>query len=314
MKNKLYLIFVLFTAALFIIGCSDDDNMTEPTVEPKDPNTAEVVSVDRFSAGAGVLFVRNGSNGLPAANQPINFDQGPFITQGLGPDGQVVKYYNFDVLSATPAPIFVLFKEGSDTPVDGQLNIIDVIPGDVGYNDFWHVHKVTVPNSYVANTVASAAEVNSFGYNIEATNILVNCPVVPEGSTANLKFGGGASVLVKGWYKDKVVFYFSFEEKALTTSPSNPVVPLSPIYVTFNINPDQPGGGPGSGFVTEPGSVQTHNVVETIPSDSDYSPLWSVNVYNNTDFANVSNLATAMSANILAQGVALVNCPIVSVQ
>lgn len=315
MRNKLYSFILLVLGAAIIIGCSSDDkNVTEPTSEPKDPNTADVVSVDRFSSDFGTLFVRDGSNGLPAANAPINFDQIPFITQGLGPDGQVVKYYNFDVLSTVPAPIFVLFKEGSDTPVDGQLNIIDVIPGDAGYNDFWHVHKVTVPSDYKANTLTNVADVMDSGYDITATNILVNCPVVPEGSTANLKYGGGSSVLVKGWYKDKVVFYFSFEEKDLTTNPSNPVVPIDPIYVTFNINPDQPGGGPGSGFVTESGSAQTHNVVESIPTDSDYSPLWTVNVYDNSDFGNVSNITTAKSANILAQGVALVNCPIVSVQ
>lgn len=315
MRNRVYLFILVFITAAVFVGCSDDDDgMTEPTVEPKDPNTAEVVSVDRFSADVGALFVRDGSNGLPAANAPINFDQGPFITQGFGPDGHVVKYYNFDVMSTIPAPIFVLFKDGSDMPVDGQLNVIDVIPGDAGYNDFWHVHKVIVPADYEANTITNVADVQSSGYTIEPTNILVNCPVVPEGSTANLKYGGGASALIRGWYKDKVVFYFSFEEKMLTTDPSNPVVPIDPIYVTFNINPDQPNGGPPSGFVTEMGSAQTHNVVESIPTDSDYSPLWSVNVYNNEDFDMVNNIETAKSANILAEGVALVNCPIVSVQ
>ena len=31
-------------------------------------------------------------------------------------------------------------------------------------------------------------------------------------------------------------------------------MPLSPIYVTFNLNPGAPNGGPGSGFKTEPDS------------------------------------------------------------
>ena len=34
---------------------------------------------------------------LPAANAPVNFDQGPFITKGFTPTGQSVEYYNFDV-------------------------------------------------------------------------------------------------------------------------------------------------------------------------------------------------------------------------
>ena len=52
-------------------------------------------------------------NGLPAANAAVNFDQAPFITKGKGPTGQNVEYYNFDVQPVNPAPIYVLFKEGS---------------------------------------------------------------------------------------------------------------------------------------------------------------------------------------------------------
>jgi hypothetical protein len=314
MKAKTKILLMVLMTIFF--ACNTDDDIMLPT--PNDPNTAEKVSVDRFSPAAGHLFLRNETNGLPGANEAINFDQGPFITQGLGPDGQLVKYYNFDVLPTMSAPIFVLFKEGEDMPVPGQLNIIDVIPGDANYNDFWHVHKVTVPNYYVANTVASVQEIMDMGYPIVQTDMLVNCPVVPEGSTASLRFNSSEPTgLIKGWYKEKVVFYFTFEEKMLTATPTtsgHPEVPISEILVTFNINPDQPNGGPDSGFLMESGSLQTHNVVQTIPTDSDYSPLWDVDVYDNVDFGNVNNWATATSSNILAVGVALVNCPVVSVQ
>jgi len=113
------------------------------------------------------------------------------------------------------------------------------------------------------------------------------------------------------------VFYFSFEEKELivTLPPAgHPTVPLSPIYVAFNVNPALPGGGPPSGFKTETGSLQTHNVAATLPSDASYSPFWLVNIYDNAEFDNVSNLSTAQSATILASGAANVNCPIVAVQ
>jgi hypothetical protein len=313
MKYAYKLAMIFFIAFGLFTACDSNDGPTESRPMAKNPDTAKKVSVDRFSMQAGTLFVRDANNSLPGPNEPINMDEGPFITKGLGPNGQPVEYYNFDVLPTTPAPIFVLFKSGADMPVDGQLNIIDDIPGESDYNDFWHVHKVTVPDDYVANSITSYEGVMSSGYPVEATNLIVNCPVVPEGSTANKKFGGGASQLIRGWYKDMVVFYFSFEEKTLTTDPNNPMVPVSPIYVTFNINPDQPGGGPASGFVMEMNSLQTHNVVATIPTDMSYSPLWFVNVYNNSDFNNVSNLSSAASANILASGVALVNCPIVSV-
>lgn len=312
MKHYKKLTLMLLALSMVFVQCSkDDDNEPEPMTEtPKDPNTAAKVSVDRFSATAGNLFVRDGSNGLPAANAAIDFDVAPFITKGLSPAGSVVEYYNFDVMPTSPAPIYVLFKAGSSTPVDGQLNIINKIPGESGYNDFWLVNKVEVPADYVANTVTSLAEIQTKGYTITPTTMVVNCPVVPEGSTATKRIGGGGKGLVRGWYKGMVCFYFSFEEKALTTVSG--AVPTSPIYVSFNINPGMTGGGPPSGFMTEMGNMQTHNVVATIPSDADYSPLWSVNVYDNADFDNVMDLTTAQSATILANGVAIVNCPIVT--
>ena len=279
-----------------------------PEIMELDLDSIERAVIDRFSEAAGTLMIRDGSGALPGPNEPIDFDQPPFITQGLGPDGQVVQYYNFDVQSVVPAPIWVLFREGEDHPVEGQLNIIDVIPGDEGYNDFWAVTKVTVPADYVANSVRSMAGIMEADYATETTDIIVNCPVVPRGSTAMLRVGGGSNALVTGWYKDKVVYYFSFEEKML----SGATVPLSPIYVTFNVNP--PAGGPATGFMTEEDGVQTHNVVATIPSDDDYSPLWLVSVYHNADFDAVSDLASAEAANILAAGVAAVNCPVVSVE
>ncbi|MBD3289750.1 DNRLRE domain-containing protein, partial [candidate division KSB1 bacterium] len=99
----------------------------------------ETAVIDRFSEDAGNLFVRDDTNGLPGPNEPIDFDMAPFITKGLGPNGEFISYYNFDVQPTVPAPIYVLFREGEDAPVAGQMNIIDVVPGDEGYNDFWHV-------------------------------------------------------------------------------------------------------------------------------------------------------------------------------
>jgi hypothetical protein len=278
-----------------------------------DPDTAQAVSIDRFSMEAGHLMIRDETNGLPGPNEPIDFDVEPFITKGLGPSGELIAYYNFDVQPTEPAPIFVLFREGEESPVEGQLNIIDDIPGDSDYNDFWEVQKVTVPMNYVANTVTSYTQIMDAGYPIEETIILVNCPVVPEGSSARLRLGDESPELTRGWYRGMIVHYFNFTEKALMVNESD-MVPTSPIYVTFNINPDMEGGGPGSGFVTDPATARTHNVTATLPDDESYSPLWWVSVYDNADFDHVSDLASASTANILASGVANVNCPVVLVE
>lgn len=273
----------------------------------KDINAAEKVSVDRFSAAAATLMVRTASNGLPAANSPVNFDNQPFITTGLDRAGAIVRYYNFDVQSTSPDEIYVLFKNGATGPLAGQNNIINSIPGDAEYNDFWIVNKVTVPDNYVPNSLTSEAEILATGYNIERTNNIVNCPVVPFGSTASRSFTSGtASSLTLGWYKGKAVAYFNFGEAALTATATGKV-PVSPIYVMFNDNT----AGPASGFKTEAANPQqTHNVLATIPGDGGYSPLWDVRVIDNMHFSMVMNLPSATSVPSAMAG-ATVNCPVV---
>ncbi|MFC6953552.1 hypothetical protein [Halorubellus litoreus] len=288
---------------------TEDDDMG---MEPMDPDAAERVAVDRFSDDAGTLLKRSANPDLPGPDEPVDFDQKPFWHQGLGPDGETVQYYHFDVHPLAPAPIYVLFREGEDEPVADQLNVVGVKPGDDGYNDFWQVHRVTVPEDYAANAITSVDAIDAGDYPVEATSTLVNCPVVPEGSTAEKHVGDGDTGLTRGWYDGKVLSYFTFTEAPLEVA--NEIVPLSPIYVTFNTNPGEDGGGPQSGFVTEDGSPQNHNVVASLPGDDDYSPFWLVNVYDNADFESVSDLASAKDAELLAQGTANVNCPLVTVE
>jgi hypothetical protein len=283
------------------------------TMMAMDPMKSEHAVIDRFSSLAGHLQMRDSMNHLPGANRPVDFDVPPFVTTGLGPHGEVVMYYNFDVQSTTPAPIYVLFRKGDSQPVAGQLNIVDVIPGDTGYNDFWQVTKVTVPADYVANSVGSLKAIKDAGYPIEPTDTLVNCPIVPDGSTAIHRLSGNDTGLHNGWYRNKVVSYFNFSEAPLKVTADG-LVPVSPIYVSFNVNPGDPNGGPPSGFKMVMGSMQTHNVVSTLPGDMEYSPLWLVNPYDNMAFGSVMNLDTAMSSKVLARGVATVNCPVYSIE
>jgi hypothetical protein len=135
-------------------------------------------------------------------------------------------------------------------------------------------------------------------------------PVVPDKSSAKARLKGESAALQRAWYQGQVAKFFSFDEAPL--SGSN--VPLSPIYVTFNVNPDQPNGGPGSGFKAEPNSEQTHNVPATLPGDAGYSPLWLVAVYDNANWPEVKDLKTALRAKVLAPAAATVNCPIVFIE
>ncbi len=313
---------VFAAAALGLAGCATsggamaDTGMmkTAPmksTMMAMDPMKSEHVVIDRFGMMAH-LQMRDAMNALPGPNQPVDFDKPPFFTTGLGPKGEVVMYYNFDVQSTTPAQIYVLYREGEMSPVAGQLDIVDVIPGDPGYNDFWQVNKVTVPDDYTANTVGSLQAIRDAGYTVEQTPTLVNCPIVPDGSTAMHRLSGNDSGLHMGWYRNKVVTYFTFSEAPLAVNADGKV-PVSPIYVAFNVNPGMAGGGPASGFRMVAGTAQTHNVLATLPGDMHYSPLWSVQAYDTMDFDKVMNLSSAMSSMAEAAGAATVNCPVFSV-
>jgi hypothetical protein len=311
MKTKNVMLVMLFGILATACSNSDPAPAPTPTIVSKDINTAEKVSVDRFSDMAGKLFKRSESPSLPAVNASISFDNGPFITTGLDKSGAVVKYYNFDVQTTTPDDIYVFFKTDG-TPVAGQNNVIPTIPGDKGYNDFWIVNKVIVPSGYVPNSLTSEAEILDSKYPITKTDIIVNCPVVPFGSTA-AKSGvaGTASKLTLGWYNGKAVSYFEFNEASYTATASG-MVKTSPIYVMFNIDPldTNPASGPASGFKAETGSMQTHNVLATLPADASYSPLWSVQVIGNANFTSVKDLATATALTSM-EAKANVNCPIV---
>src|SRR5262245_46383699 len=105
MKKIFSKVSVILGVIFILASCKK--NSSNPTPVPKDPTTADQAFIDRFSSTAGHLQVRTATNGLPAANAPVNFDQGPFITQGLSPSGAVVQYYNFDVQPVMPAPIYV---------------------------------------------------------------------------------------------------------------------------------------------------------------------------------------------------------------
>ena len=62
-----------YLAILAIAGCSDSESMNAAV--PKDPTTAEKVSVDRFTDQAAMLQRRSAAATLPGPNQAVDFDQ-----------------------------------------------------------------------------------------------------------------------------------------------------------------------------------------------------------------------------------------------
>jgi hypothetical protein len=301
---------------LGVSSCGSSSEAGDDFPKPLDPDNASIAEVDRFSEAAATIFKRAENAALPASGEPVDFDEVPFVTLGFGPAGEHIRYYHFDVRDEHPAPMYVLIRDDTNTAVPGQLPIVDVLPGSDGYNDFFRIHHVKVPASYRPNALTSLEQIRSLGLETIATDQVVNRPIVPEGSSAALRLADQESAPRRLWYRGEVAFAFAFEDRVLTSTAIDGtlLVGLSTIFVTFNVNPDQPGGGPCSGVMTETDTGQSHNVVAAMPPDPEYSPLWNVFAYDNADFDTVYDLDTAQAATIVP-GVAApnVNCPIVEI-
>jgi hypothetical protein len=219
--------------------------------------------------------------------------------------GRAVEYYDFGAntplagdTGVASAPIFVFIHgmnaDGSPDFVEGQHNVVDVVPGEPGYSDLWLVTLVTVPEDYVPDSITSLQEIEDAGYETTATDIFVNCPIVPEGSTLE-----GGKQLVQGWHDGEEVYYPDFG--------ANPPA-VAPIWVLIHgMNAD---GTPD--FVEG-----QHNIIDTMPGDTDYTAFWRVNLVTVPGDYEANSLRSA--ADVLSAGYEInqtdmvVNCPVVTV-
>jgi len=278
--------------------------MESPSAPPKSRSNAAfaIVAVGRLLVGLGVGYVL-GRPAPASAPGPVTGIPRPSTIPRV--DGwyrnTTVSYLDYGVQPNITAPILVFFQAASPGDmVAGQRNLIDAIPGQPGYSDFWRVHKVLVPSGYAANSIRSFEDAVASGYPIESTSIVVNCPVVNPGTTIQ----GSSTPPVSGWYRNREVFYFDQGQR----SPANgSVVRSAPIYAFFQADETTPVAG-------------QRNVIDVRPADPGYSDLWRVVkvIIRPMYVANDLKDATAILAAAASGGVTLqatdtyVNCPVVS--
>jgi hypothetical protein len=248
--------------------------------------------------GAGYLLTRPAPS-APAAvdnlTRPSTFPR----VDGWYKNGDLT-YLDYGLSTNVSEPILVFFQAADpNTAVVGQRNIIDTIPGQPGYSDFWRVHKVLVPTSYVANTIRSFEQAVASGYTIQATDTIVNCPVVNPNATTP----GTSATKTTGWYRGRDVFYFDH-------GPGSPglgfIVQSAPLYAFFYSN-----------GTSVPGQ---RNVVDVKPGDPGYSDLWHVtkvvvqDAYVVNSLRSASDIMTAATSNqvSLQPTNMFVNCPVVT--
>ena len=224
--------------------------------------------------------------------------------------GRQTFYYDFGSNSATnsdgskviPAPIFA-FATGMDANgnpqlVAGQHNVIDVLPGAPGYSDLWQVNLVMVPAGYAANTIKSVDDINTSGYQIVSTKMLVDCPVVsPNSKLVEPSPSSGTTDTTLGWYKGQEVQYFDFGAAPDFTAP----IYAFATGMDANGNPQLVAG--------------QHNIIDDLPGNPDYSPFWDVNLvivpagYQANSITSVAQIPES-GFQVLHPG-KVVNCPVV---
>ena len=132
---------------------------------------------------------------------------------------RAVKYFDFgdntklaagNTVSAAPIYVFIhgMKPDGKPDFVQGQHNIVDVLPGEAGYSDLWQVMLVTVPSSYTPDSIKSKADLDAAKLPITATQMFVNCPIVLVGTTledgqeSDAGLGEGHAGLLPGLWRE----------------------------------------------------------------------------------------------------------------
>lgn len=295
-------------------GCSSSGEAPIFDAAPLHPDQAEPAFIDRFSPEAGVLSVRSPGNGLPEANAPVDFDQPPFIFEAFGPGGELVRLYDFDFKGQLPGKWYT-FSQGGVALAD-QLPVLARVPGQEGYNDFMRLYEVSVPSGYRANAIRSEADLLASEFLVTPTARVSSRVVVPAGSTAALRYGGQPRSS-RAWHEGKVATVLEFEDEVPAQDVGYGELGLTnaTLWASFNVDPDQPGGGPASGRLLEPGTLRTHFVSELLPDQPGYTPYWMTITYHNRAFESVRDKPSAEAAPVVAGvGSLLLNSPIVWVE
>jgi len=278
-----------------LIGCSDDDDdMAEATAAPATATATAAAAMTAEPTATEMMMDVHDHDLGPAKDFAL--------VEGWHRGDDVV-YYDFgmqsplqanNVVGVAPIWAFItgMAADGSPQFVEGQHNIVDVVPGDDGYSDLWEVNLVTVPAGYEPDTITSKAELDAAGFALTKPGLFVNCPIVPAGSTLE-----NHEMLTQGWYRGAHVYYPDFG--------ANPPVAI-PIWA-FITGMDASGAPQ---FVDG-----QRNVIDSLPEDPGYSALWRVHLVHVPTGYEPNSLRSA--TDVVAAGYEItvtdlmVNCPVV---
>lgn len=182
---------------------------------------ALLVAVGALNGGTALAGGAGGYGAGAVAPETNNSGDVAYARHDAVSEGQSVAYLDFG--TATPlsgdgtvpvAPIWVFIDgfgdDGRPRMSTTHPTVVDVVPGDPGYSDLWEVQFVLVPAGFDGD-LRSLEELNASGLLTMPSGMLVNCPLVPAGSTTS----EGHS-LRPGWYRGEQIHYFDLGITGIT--------------------------------------------------------------------------------------------------
>jgi hypothetical protein len=201
--------------------------------------------------------------------------------------GRSVRYLDLGVIRLAPgnkvAPIWA-FTNGTRA----QHNVIDTVPGMRDYTPLWRVTMLTWRDGVRPRTLRSAAAVRAAiragELTARKTRTVVNCPVLGFGQSTTPGFAKGEAIV----YLD-----------------------LGPVKL-------RPGNKVARIWAFTNGADEQRNIVDTVPGDEDYTPLWRVTMVTWRDGVAPRTLRSAAEVQAaqaagevtLQETGTVVNCPI----
>lgn len=185
------------------------------------------------------------------------------LTPGWFRDRQVA-YYDFGTVPSGAVPARVLFPihgfdaRGNPVAIRGQRPIFTAIPGLPGYSGLFRLAYVVTADHAQPNALRDPASVEAMvrrgRASIRETDLTLNLPVVPRGSTLERD----STPAMMGWFEGREVQFFDFGEASATPAPMWRIVR-------------------GTDAAGQPQILEGQNsVVDSIPTAPAYPDLWQI--------------------------------------
>ncbi|MGE3174075.1 MAG: hypothetical protein AB7O97_15720 [Planctomycetota bacterium] len=210
------------------------------------------------------------------------------------------------------ADLFAFFDMDTGLPIPGQLPVVEAVPRGAAervseldarkYSAIWEMHAVMVVPWYDPNDPAqridTVAEI--FGSplvnEVYQTNIFLNCPVLPNGSTVD----PGSLPLEEAWYNGSVVTLAPYDVEDGVSHPQ--------VLFRFANHVGH----------TLPSETAPHLVLSRLPGMPFYSSIWevwTVTVPTGFDVTQLTSVADVKNSGFpITAGKVRLNCPVIAVE